>query len=344
MLAQTLSASLLGVEGLPVRVEVDVAFGLPSLTIVGLAGSQVQEARERVRSALRNSGFELPSRRITVNLAPADVPKDGTAYDVAIAVGILAASGQLPDPSRLASTALLGELALDGTVRPVNGVLSLVAAAQSAGIASVIVAAGDEAEAACVAGIAVLPAQRLGEAVGHLAGVRELQTAEATPMPPWQPPNGVPDLGDLIGQASARRALEIAVAGRHNLAVCGPPGVGKTCSCAAPKDCSRRWRTRGDRGQPHLLGRGPDRSTPAADQAATLSRAAPHRLDPGAGWWRPAGAAGEASLAHRGILFLDEALEFRTDALDALRQPLEAGAVTIARVEGACCCRLASPC
>ena len=132
MLAQTLSASLLGVEGLPVRVEVDVAFGLPSLTIVGLAGSQVQEARERVRSALRNSGFELPSRRITVNLAPADVPKDGTASDVAIAVGILAASGQLPDTTRLDATALIGELALDGTVRPVNGVLSLVAAAQSA--------------------------------------------------------------------------------------------------------------------------------------------------------------------------------------------------------------------
>ncbi|HEY8177897.1 MAG TPA: magnesium chelatase domain-containing protein, partial [Candidatus Limnocylindria bacterium] len=123
MLAQTLSASLLGVEGLLVRVEVDVAFGLPSLTIVGLAGSRVQEARERVRSALRNSGFELPSRRITVNLAPADVPKDGTAYDVAIAVGILAASGQLPDLSRLESTALLGELALDGSTRPVNGVL-----------------------------------------------------------------------------------------------------------------------------------------------------------------------------------------------------------------------------
>ncbi|HEX5578461.1 MAG TPA: magnesium chelatase domain-containing protein, partial [Candidatus Limnocylindria bacterium] len=174
MLAQTLSASLLGVEGLPVRVEVDVAFGLPSLTIVGLAGSQVQEARERVRSALRNSGFELPARRITVNLAPADVPKDGTAYDVAIAVGILAASGQLPDASRLETTALLGELALDGTVRPVNGVLSLVAAARSAGISSVTVAAGDEAEAACVEGIAVLPAARLGDVVAHLAGMREL--------------------------------------------------------------------------------------------------------------------------------------------------------------------------
>ncbi len=295
MLAQTLSASLLGVEGLPVRVEVDVAFGLPSLTIVGLAGSQVQEARERVRSALRNSGFELPSRRITVNLAPADVPKDGTAYDVAIAVGILAASGQLPDLSRLETTALLGELALDGSVRPVNGVLSLVAAAQSAGIGSVTVALGDEAEAACVAGIAVRPAPRLGDVVAHLAGVRELAAALPTPMPAWRPPDGVPDLGDLIGQATARRALEIAVAGRHNLAVCGPPGVGKTlllrCAEALQPpledaeaiEVSRIYSAAG------LI----DRRRPA-HPAATISRAASHRVDPGPGRRRAPRAAGRS--------------------------------------------------
>src|SRR5688572_22303144 len=224
MLAETRSASLLGVDGMPVRVEVDVAFGLPSLTIVGLAGSQVQEARERVRSALRNSGFELPARRITVNLAPADLPKDGTAYDVAIAVGILAASGQLPDMSRLATTALLGELALDGAVRPVTGVMSLVAAANDAGLPNVIVADGDQAEAACVASIVALPAQRLGDVVAHLAGVRTLEPAKATPPAAWHPPAGMPDLADVIGQARARRALEIAVAGRHNLALCGPPG------------------------------------------------------------------------------------------------------------------------
>ena len=336
MLAQTLSASLLGVEGLLVRVEVDVAFGLPSLTIVGLAGSQVQEARERVRSALRNSGFELPSRRITVNLAPADVPKDGTAYDVAIAVGILAASGQLPDLGRLESTALLGELALDGSTRPVNGVLSLVAAAKSAGIGSVTVAVGDEAEAACVAGIAVLPAARLGDVVAHLAGVRELAPAVSTPMPPWQPPDGVPDLGDVIGQAPARRALEIAVAGRHNLAVCGPPGVGKTLllRCAEGLqppledvdaiEVSRIYSAAGllDRRRP-LIRQRPFRAPHHTVSTQGLVGGGP-RVRPG-----------EASLAHRGILFLDEALEFRTDALDALRQPLEAGAVTIARVEGA---------
>ena len=335
MLAQTVSASLLGVEGVSVRVEVDVAFGLPSLTIVGLAGSQVQEARERVRSALRNSGFELPARRITVNLAPADLPKDGTAYDVAIAVGILAASGQLPETSLLATTALLGELALDGAVRPVTGVMSLVAAAQNAGLPHVIVAEGDQAEAACVAGILALPAQRLGDVVAHLAGVRALEPASATPPAAWQPPVGVPDLADVIGQARARRALEIAVAGRHNLALCGPPGVGKTLllRCAEAlqppledaeaMEVSRIYSAAGllDRRRPII------RQRPFRAPHHTVSTQA---LVGGGPRVRP----GEASLAHRGTLFLDEALQFRADALDALRQPLEAGSVTIARVEG----------
>ena len=148
MLAETLSASIMGVEGLPVRVEVDVAFGLPALTIVGLAGSQVQEARERVRSALRNSGFEVPARRITINLSPADLPKDGTGYDLPIAVGILAASGQLRDVQRLRDTALVGELGLDGGVRPVPGTMALASASFGAGVPSMIVAGGSTSEAA----------------------------------------------------------------------------------------------------------------------------------------------------------------------------------------------------
>ena len=336
MLAETLSASLLGVDGVPVRVEVDVAFGLPSLTIVGMAGSQVQEARERVRSALRNSGFELPARRITVNLAPADLPKDGTAYDVAIAAGILAASGQLPDASRLATTALIGELALDGAVRPVIGVMSLVAAARGARVPQVIVAAGDEVEAACVAGIEALPAARLGDVVAHLAGVRALAPARTLPPADWQAPVGVPDLADVMGQARARRALEIAVAGRHNLALCGPPGVGKTLlmRCAEgmqppledaeAMEVSRIHSAAGllDRRRP-IVRRRPFRAPHHTVSTQALVGGGP-RVRPG-----------EASLAHRGALFLDEALHFRADALDALREPLEAGAVTIARVEGA---------
>ena len=336
MLAQTLSASLLGVEGVPVRVEVDVAFGLPSLTIVGLAGSQVQEARERVRSALRNSGFELPARRITVNLAPADLPKDGTAYDLAIAVGILAASGQLADGSRLAGVALLGELALDGTIRTVTGVMSLVAAAQAAHIESVVVPAGDEAEATCVAGIEVLPAARLGDVVAHLAGVRALPPAMPGSPAAWTPPAAAPDLADLMGQATGRRALEIAVAGRHNLAIAGPPGVGKTllARCAEgllppledheASEVSRIHSAAGllDRRRP-LIRQRPFRAPHHTVSTQALVGGGP-RVRPG-----------EASLAHRGVLFLDEALHFRADALDALRQPLEAGSVTIARVEGA---------
>ena len=336
MLAQALSASLLGVDGVPVRVEVDVAFGLPSLTIVGMAGSQVQEARERVRSALRNSGFELPARRITVNLAPADLPKDGTAYDVAIAVGILAASGQLPDASRLSEAALLGELALDGAIRPVTGVMALVAAARAAGVPEVIVPHGDEVEASCIGGITVLPAARLGDVVAHLAGVRELAVAEIAPPPGWAPPAGVPDLADLIGQATGRRALEIAVAGRHNLAICGPPGVGKTllARCSASllppltdleaSEVSRIYSAAGlvDRRRP-LIRQRPFRAPHHTVSTQALVGGGP-RVRPG-----------EASLAHRGVLFLDEALHFRTDALDALRQPLEEGNVTIARVDGA---------
>jgi magnesium chelatase family protein len=223
VLAETLSASIVGVEGLPVRVEVDVAFGLPALTIVGLAGSQVQEARERVRSALRNSGFEVPARRITINLSPADVPKDGTGYDLPIAVGILAASGQLRDVDRLRDTALVGELGLDGGLRAVPGTMALAAASYGAGIRSLIVAQGATGEAAAVGGLRVHGAATLGEAVGHLAGIRDLAVAE--PIEPQLSigPRRGPDLAEVSGQPLARRGLEIALAGDHNLALCGRP-------------------------------------------------------------------------------------------------------------------------
>jgi magnesium chelatase family protein len=335
VLAETLSASIMGVEGLPVRVEVDVAFGLPALTIVGLAGSQVQEARERVRSALRNSGFEVPARRITINLSPADLPKDGTGYDLPIAVGILAASGQLREVDRLRDTALVGELGLDGGVRPVPGTMALAAASFGAGVPSLIVAAGATGEAAAVTGLRVHGAASLGEAVAHLAGVRDLPMAEPPLLPARVPTRRGPDLVEVAGQALARRGLEIALAGHHNLALCGPPGIGKTLllRCAADLvppleddeaiEVSRIYSVAGllDRRAPVL------RERPFRAPHHTISTQA---LVGGGPRVRP----GEASLAHRGILLLDETLQFRSDALDALREPLEGGSVTIARVDG----------
>jgi magnesium chelatase family protein len=332
MLAQALTASLLGVNGVVVRVEVDVAFGLPGLTIVGLPGSAVQEARERVRSAIRNTGFEVPARRITVNLAPADLPKEGTAYDLAIAIGLLAASGQLNVAVR--DVGLFAELALDGRLQPVAGTMALVAAARDAGLNAVLVAEAAGGEAAAVAGIAVHGARSLGDAVAHLAAVRTLPPVAPTLIPPVEPHRG-PDLGDVRGQQMARRALEIAVAGRHSMALCGPPGVGKTllAQCVPgvmpPLDddealeVSRIYSVAGlvDRQRPLR------RARPFRAPHHTVSTQA---LVGGGPRVRP----GEASLAHRGVLFLDETLEFRADALDALRQPLEARRVAIARVDG----------
>ena len=337
MLAQSLGAAIVGVDGALVRVEVDVAFGLPSLTIVGLAGSQVQEARERVRSALRNSGFEAPARRITVNLAPADLPKDGTGYDLPIAIGILAASGQLPAvDASLRATVLIGELALDGSLRPVAGVMPLVAAARDAGVRQAVVAADDVAEAAAVPQIEVSGAARLGDVVAHLAAVRPLDVAQPTRQPTYRAPAPEVDLSEVHGQRSARRALEIAIAGGHNLALCGPPGVGKTLllRCASglqpplgedeALEVSRIYSVAGliDRRAPIR------RDRPVRAPHHTVSTAG---LVGGGPRVRP----GEISLAHRGLLILDELLEFRSDALDALRQPLDSGLVTITRVEGA---------
>jgi magnesium chelatase family protein len=333
MLATALSASIVGVDGVPVRVEVDVSFGLPGLTIVGLAGSAVLEARERVRAAVRNSGFEVPARRITVNLAPADLPKEGTGHDLAIATGMLVASDQLAG-DRLPWTALIGELALDGSLRPVPGVMALVAAARAAGAAEAVVPLENAAESAAVGGVDVRPARSLKDAVGHLAGVAPLAVAVHRPAAPSRgPDHDAPDLASVVGQRVGRRALEIAIAGRHNLAFSGPPGVGKTLlaragagllpplSEAESAEVSRIHSVAGV-SDAALTGHRPFRAPHHTISTQALVGGGP-RIRPG-----------EASLAHRGALFLDETLQFRVDALDALRGPIDAGAVTIARVDG----------
>ena len=333
MLATALSASIVGVDGVPVRVEVDVSFGLPGLTIVGLAGSAVLEARERVRAAVRNSGFEVPARRITVNLAPADLPKEGTGHDLAIATGMLVASDQL-DGDRLPWTALIGELALDGSLRPVPGVMALVAAARSAGAAEAVVPLENAAEGAAVGGVQVRPATCLRDAVGHLAGVALLGAAVHRRAAPGRHlDHDAPDLASVVGQRVGRRALEIAIAGRHNLAFSGPPGVGKTLLARAgagllpplgeseAAEVSRIHSVAGV-GDGALTGHRPFRAPHHTISTQALVGGGP-RIRPG-----------EASLAHRGALFLDETLQFRADALDALRGPIDAGAVTIARVDG----------
>ncbi len=335
MLASAVSASIVGVDGIPVRVEVDVSFGLPGLTIVGLAGSAVLEARERVRAAVRNSGFEVPARRITVNLAPADLPKEGTGHDLAIATAILVASGQLD--ADLGRTALVGELALDGSLRPIPGAMALVAAARAAGVDEVVVPLENGPESAAVEGVLVRAAACLGEVVAHLAGRAELAALQRQPDAPVT--SGItedaPDLRSVVGQAVARRALEIAVAGRHNLAFTGPPGVGKTLLSRAAAgllpplteaeaaEVSRIHSVAGvvDPRQPLSL-RPPFRAPHHTISMQALIGGGP-RVRPG-----------EASLAHRGVLYLDETLQFRTDAIDALRGAIDAGTVLIARVEG----------
>ena len=229
MLACLRTAAVFGVEACPVHVEVDVSFGLPCFTMVGLPDASVRESRDRVRSAIRNSGFEFPPHRITVNLAPADVRKAGASFDLPIALGILAASGRRRAPARSPTVVLLGELSLDGSIQPTRGVLPIAAAARRDGLRGILLPAANAGEAAIVAGLDVLAVSSLAEAVGAL---NDPATSRVASAPPRRLPAaigaGAPDLADVRGQLLARRALEIAAAGGHNLLLVGPPGAGKT--------------------------------------------------------------------------------------------------------------------
>jgi magnesium chelatase family protein len=332
VIARVFSAALVGVEAVLVRVEVDVSSGLPSFTTVGLPDSAVRESRERVRTAIRNAGFAFPSDRITVNLAPADIRKEGASFDLPIALGILAAPGELG--GRPKPLVVVGELALDGQIQPVRGVLAVGLACRRHRVATVLVPLANLGEAVAVGGVHALAAATLREAVALLRG-------EAVPPAPPARPALVSmagediDFDEVRGQVHAKRALEIAAAGAHNVLLVGPPGAGKTMlarrltGILPPPgedevvEISTIWSVAG------LLpaGGGLMRARPFRAPHHTISVSG---LIGGGSPLHP----GEVTFAHRGVLFLDELPEFQQHVLESLRQPLEDGRVSIARAAG----------
>jgi magnesium chelatase family protein len=328
MLATARTFTLDGISARPVRVEVDVHRGLPAFNVVGLPDAAVREARERVRAAIANCGFDFPLQRIVANLAPASLRKAGPGLDLAIAVALLVASGQL-EWDRLAGVAMVGELALDGAVRGVPGVLAIAEAAREQGAGAIVVPAENGPEASLVAGLEVLPLESLGQVVQLASG--EWAPPRPQPLPlPLDPRPGAPDLADLRGQPHLRYAMEVAAAGGHSLLLVGPPGAGKSLAASRLPSIL-----------PPLAGGEALEVARIASACGRLNqsfgggrpfRAPHHTVSPAGvvGGGNPPGP-GEATLAHRGVLFLDELCEFRRDTLEALRGPLESGWVAIAR-------------
>ena len=334
MIAKIQSYALQGLEGVPVTVETDISRGIPAYEIVGLPDTAVKESKERVRSALKNSGFQFPAHRITVNLAPAYVRKEGSAFDLPVAVSLLKAEGALQADTQ--AFVFLGELALNGDLRPVTGVLPTVISARDKGFTKFVVPHGNRKEAGFVHGVEIYSAKNLKEVVDHLSGVAPLKQTPSQAFSTENTQNkSVFDLSLVKGQPMAKRALEVAVAGGHNILFVGPPGSGKTMLARAVPSIlpdmtfeealqmTKIHSVAGTLGEEGLLKERPFRTPHHTASTVALCGGGSKAVHPG-----------EISLAHGGVLFLDELPEYKRSALESLRQPLEDGVITVSRSGG----------